>query len=71
MLGSAGVAAIKGTDAFESTLFMVNTVMLQPATYVRGLANGLAASVCLFERCPVEALERTGASWLLRTPKGG
>lgn len=44
---------------------------LQPARYVAGLAQAARrAGARIYTHTPVERLERAGAGWLLRTPRG-
>lgn len=61
---------IAGTDYYRSGLFTPGTAMIQPALFVRGVAEGLrAAGVTLHEMSPVTALERRG-DWIASTPAG-
>lgn len=69
-LDAAAVAEITGSRAFTSGLFMPGTVMVQPAAYVRALADSLVAPLRLFEASPAIAIERQGAGWRVRTPQG-
>jgi glycine/D-amino acid oxidase-like deaminating enzyme len=70
LLDAAAAAAVTGSQAFTSGLYMPGTVMVQPAAYVRALADSLAPPVRLFERSPAVALERKGRGWIVRTPEG-
>ncbi|HRO12136.1 FAD-binding oxidoreductase [Amaricoccus sp.] len=49
---------------------MPGTVIVQPAAYVRALADSLTPPVRLFEKTPAVSFERKGTGWLVRTPKG-
>lgn len=69
-LDAAAVAAVTGSQAFTSGIYMPGTVIVQPAAYVRALADSLAPPVRLHERTPAIAIERKGAGWLVRTPDG-
>ncbi|WP_152223404.1 FAD-binding oxidoreductase [Pseudomonas sp. SCB32] len=44
--------------------------LLQPARYVRGLAEGLPASVDVYEQSAVTDLSRSGQGWTARTAQG-
>jgi glycine/D-amino acid oxidase-like deaminating enzyme len=70
MLDAAAVAAVTGSRVFTSGVYMPGTVIVQPAAYVRALADSLAPPVRLFERTAAVAVERKGSAWLVRTPKG-
>ncbi|QMU56819.1 MAG: FAD-dependent oxidoreductase [Boseongicola sp.] len=61
---------ITGTDYYRSGLFTPGTAIIQPALFVRGLAEGLGQSgVVIHEQSPVVSLERDG-DWIAKTPKG-
>nr|WP_242448810.1 FAD-binding oxidoreductase [Burkholderia metallica] len=64
------IAAVTGTKSFTSAIFTPGTVMIQPAAYIRGLADSLRDPVRLFENTPALSLERQGASWHIKTPNG-
>ncbi len=70
MLDAAAVAEVTGSGAFSSGIYMPGTVIVQPAAYVRALADSLAAPVRLCERTPATALIREGTGWRVETPKG-
>ena len=69
-LDAAALAQVTGTRAFTSGLHLPGTVIVQPAAYVRGLADSLAPPVRLHEATPVLSFERRGGGWLVRTPQG-
>lgn len=69
-LDAAAVAGVTGSQVFTSGIYMPGTVIVQPAAYVRALADSLAAPVRLFENTPAVAFERKGNGWLVRTPAG-
>lgn len=63
--------SLTGSRHYLSGLFTPGTVMLQPAGYIRALAQGLrAAGVRIAETSPVLRLARQGAGWQLVTPHG-
>jgi glycine/D-amino acid oxidase-like deaminating enzyme len=70
MLDAAQMRALTGTDYYQSGLFTPGSAMIQPAMFVRGVAQGLRSNrVIIYENSPVIALERQG-DWVARTPKG-
>ena len=71
LLDADQMAERTGTRYYHSGLFTPGTVMLQPAGYVRGLAQGLSrAGVAIHERSPALRFERTGQRWTVTTPGG-
>ncbi|WP_419907506.1 NAD(P)/FAD-dependent oxidoreductase [Hoeflea sp.] len=71
LLDATAMRAISGSDYYLGGLFTPGTAMLQPALYVRGLGEGLAASgVLFFENTPVTSLNREGTAWRAATPTG-
>ncbi|MDQ7774833.1 MAG: FAD-binding oxidoreductase [Paracoccus aminovorans] len=70
LLDRAEIADVTGSQAFSSAIFMPGTAMVQPAAYIRGLADALAGNVTLYEQSPVMGFEPKGAGWLVKTPGG-
>ena len=70
LLSGGEIAAITGTRTFTSALFTPGTVIVQPAAYIRGLADSLREPVRVFERTPALSFEGSGENWLIKTPKG-
>lgn len=70
MLDASAVTAVTGSQAFSTGIYMPGTVIVQPAAYVRALADSLAPPVRLFEETPAVSFERKGTGWLVHTPKG-
>lgn len=70
LLDAAEMRRITGTGYYSSGLYTPGTVMLQPAAYIRGLAQGLAGAVDLFEDSPVTEIARRGTAWRLAAPRG-
>ena len=59
-----------GTGYYQSGLFTPGAAVIQPAMFVRGVAEGLnTAGVRVFENSAVVELTRNGV-WQARTPKG-
>ncbi|MBY6159273.1 FAD-binding oxidoreductase [Mameliella alba] len=70
MLDAGQMQELCGTGYYHSGLFTPGAVMVQPAMYVRGVAQGLASNrVQIHEGSPVVALDRSG-DWVAKTPKG-
>ena len=70
MLDAQAMRDITGSDYYQSGLHTPGTVMLQPALYIRSLAEGLASNgVHLFENSPVVRLEKQASGWRLHTPQ--
>ena len=63
---------ITGTRFYLDGLWTPGTVMLQPAMYVRGLAEGLSRTpgVQIHEQSPVVELARHDGIWRAKTPNG-
>ncbi|BAP44890.1 FAD-dependent oxidoreductase [Pseudomonas sp. StFLB209] len=61
---------VTGCPMYTSGLFMPGTVMVQPAAYIRAVADGLRAPVSVYENTPVQRFEKTGNTWQLKTPQG-
>lgn len=67
---AAQMRDITGTAYYRSGLFTPGCAMIQPALYVRGIAEGLRSNrVTIHEMSPVTSLSREG-DWVARTPKG-
>jgi glycine/D-amino acid oxidase-like deaminating enzyme len=60
-----------GSDYFLGGLYTPGAAMLQPAMFVRGLADGLARDgVDLYEESPVTRMGRVDNDWQIDTPEG-
>lgn len=71
MLDATQMREMTGTTYYRGGLYTPGTALIQPAMFVRGVAEGLRRQgVHLFEMSPVTGLEREGASWRATTPKG-
>ncbi|WP_299624477.1 FAD-binding oxidoreductase [uncultured Tateyamaria sp.] len=69
-LDAQAMQDLTGSRHYRSGLYTPGTVMLQPAGYVRGLAQGLNKAAQIHENTPVLSIRRAGAGWRLKTPKG-
>ncbi len=71
LLDAAQMKSVSGSGYYDSGLYTPGTALLQPALYVRGLAQGLKRDgIDIFERSPVVSFERESGVWLLETPAG-
>jgi len=67
MYDAAQMRDLTGSDYYQSGLFTPGTAMLQPAIYIRGLADGLQQDgVEIYENAPVTGLQERTAT----TPEG-
>ncbi len=70
LFDAAKMQGITGTDYYKSGLFTPGTAMIQPAKYVRGIADGLRGDgVEIYENSPVTQLDRK-TDWIAQTPHG-
>lgn len=70
LLSTKEIYEVTGSHAYTSGLYMPGTVMVQPAAYIRGVADALRDPVQVFERTPALSLEKVSGSWLIKTPNG-
>lgn len=59
-----------GSPYYRFGIHMQDTVLLQPAALIRGLADALPSSVALHENTPVTAIRRKDGGWILETSGG-
>jgi glycine/D-amino acid oxidase-like deaminating enzyme len=64
------IAAITGTHCYTSALFTPGTIIVQPAAYIRGVADCLRGRISIFERTPAMAFESDAQGWMVKTPQG-
>lgn len=70
MLDATQMRDLTGIDYYQSGLYTPGAAMMQPAMFVRGVADGLRSNrVQIFETSPVTDLRRNG-TWGAVTPKG-
>ena len=71
-LDASDMRRISGTDYYSSGLHTPGAAMIQPAGFVRGLAEGLTAAQAadIYENSPVISMTRVGDVWQVATPKG-
>ncbi|MFK0276110.1 NAD(P)/FAD-dependent oxidoreductase [Ensifer sp. NPDC090286] len=70
LLNAREIAGVTGTNTYTSALFTPGTIMVQPAAYIRGVADSLREPVRVYENTPVMQLENTGRGWLVKSPQG-
>lgn len=70
LLDATAMKGVTGIDYYRSGLFTPGCAIIQPALYVRSLADALRnIGVQVFENSPVVSLERRG-DWVAKTPSG-
>ena len=70
LLDAKAMYELTGSHHYISGLYSAGTTMIQPAGYVRGVAEGLRRDgVLIFEKSPVVKFEKTGVSWRISTAK--
>ena len=67
---AAQMKEITGSNLYTSGLLTPGTVLIQPAMYCRGLAQGLGNVVSIFENSPVISLDKANGKWLAATNSG-
>ena len=71
LLNARQMQEFTGSPHYRSGLYSPGTVMLQPAGYIRGLAEGLrGAGVEVCEESAVRGFERRGPDWQVTTARG-
>jgi glycine/D-amino acid oxidase-like deaminating enzyme len=71
MLDARQMKEMTGSDFYQGGLYTPGAALIQPAMFVRGVAEGLARQgVELFEMSPVTQLDREGSGWRAEMPKG-
>lgn len=71
ILDAQSMREMTGSGHYRSGLYSPGTVMLQPAGYIRGLAEGLRkAGVDIFEETPCTKFDVVGSDWQVHTARG-
>lgn len=71
LLDAKTMQDITGSSYYRNGLFTPGTAMLQPAMFVRGIADGVARNgATIHEQSPVISLNRAGTGWVAETPSG-
>ncbi|APG84673.1 NAD(P)/FAD-dependent oxidoreductase [Sinorhizobium americanum] len=70
LLDAREISEVTGAHSYTSALFTPGTVIVQPAAYIRGVADSLRHPIAVYERTPAIAFESMGQGWLVKTPQG-
>lgn len=70
ILDAKGIRDVTGSQLYTSGLYMPGTVMVQPAAYIRAVADSLKKPVTLYENSPVLSFCRQGDCWVVKTRTG-
>ncbi len=71
ILDAKAMKKLTGSGWYVGGLFTPSTATIQPAAYIRGLADGLSKSgVSIFENSPVTSLKLENRKWVATTPAG-
>src|SRR5215469_17254920 len=68
-LDSQAMRCLTGTSFYVGGTFAPGAALIQPAGYIRGLAQGLSNKVTIYEGSPAVSIQ-TGAEHVITTPKG-
>lgn len=69
-LDAAQMREITGSNYYLGGVYTPGAVMIQPADYIRRLAQGLGPTISLFENSPVVELKRNGSEWTAASKRG-
>ena len=69
-LDAAQLKAMTGSDFYQEGLYTAGAAMIQPASFIRGLADSVSDQAVIFEQSPVVALDPMGSGWRVATPGG-
>ena len=62
---------LTGSAHYQSGLYTPGTVVLQPAGYIRGLADGLRGEgIDIYEQSPVVEIAKDATAWVVKTRSG-
>jgi glycine/D-amino acid oxidase-like deaminating enzyme len=70
LFDAAQMREITGTNYYHGGLYTPGAVMIQPAQYIRDLAQGLLKKITLYERSPIVELSRVGSGWVAKSARG-
>ena len=69
-LSHSQMSDLTGSDYYKCGLFTPGAVILQPAAYVRGIADNLSKRINLYENTPALAISKNKNLYTVQTPKG-
>jgi glycine/D-amino acid oxidase-like deaminating enzyme len=61
--------SLTGSDYYRGGLYTPGTAMIQPALFVRSIAQGLSKHVPIYENSPIISLEKQGDAWQANTAR--
>lgn len=70
LLNTQEIGEVTGSPAYTSGMFMPGTVMIQPAAYVRLVADSFTGPVQVFEQTPALSFKSVAGTWVIKTPNG-
>lgn len=71
ILDARQMRELTGIPYYKGGLFTPHSAMIQPAMFVRGVADGLKSNrVRIYEKSPVLSLNRKDGIWCAKTPSG-
>jgi len=70
LLDRQAISDVTGSPAYTSGMFMPGTVMIQPADYIRRMADTFTDPVQVYEQTPALSFKNVGGAWVVKTPKG-
>ena len=69
-LDAATMAEICGTDYYIGGILSPGSAMIQPAAYVRSLAQGVSRTAAIYENTPAVRYSKVPDGWRVDTPNG-
>lgn len=70
LLDAAQMHEITGSNYYLGGIYTPGAVLIQPADYIRRIAQGLDSKISLFENSPVLELKRKGNAWTAVSNRG-
>ncbi|WP_397451368.1 NAD(P)/FAD-dependent oxidoreductase [Pseudomonas sp. NA-150] len=70
LLDAKEIVGVTGCSTYTSGLYMPGTVMIQPAAYIRSIADSFKAPIRVLENTPALSFEKASGGWSIKTPKG-
>lgn len=67
---AAQMREITGSNYYHGGLYTPGAVIIQPAQYIKDLADGLSSCITIYERSPIVELTRSGENWTARSHQG-
>jgi len=61
--------SLTGSDYYRGGLYTPGTAMIQPALFVRSIAQGLSKHISIYENSPIVSLEKKDSAWHAETPR--